>query len=63
MRAPSGWPSPSSSVSSAQTTWVYILDLQHANRWHQYSYALFTSFSHMLCIGYGIYAPSNLFEV
>lgn len=42
--------------------WVQKRDLVIATAWEQYSWSLFKSFSHLLCIGYGEFAPSTLGE-
>ena len=45
------------------TTWVGLMDLESAPVSTQYSWALFMSISHMLCIGYGVYPPETLPEL
>ncbi|XP_048849238.1 potassium/sodium hyperpolarization-activated cyclic nucleotide-gated channel 1-like [Brienomyrus brachyistius] len=43
--------------------WVVKNDLVNQTWVAQYSFALFKSISHMLCIGYGVHAPEGLVEV
>ena len=54
-------------VSAAQDfpddSWVSRLGLVDAAPGTQYSWALFNSLSHMLCIGYGFFPPGNVGEV
>jgi len=45
------------------TTWVGLMDLESSPVSTQYSWALFMSISHMLCIGYGVYPPETLPEL
>ena len=51
------------SEDESELTWVYYLDIEDARISTQYSWALFTSLSHMLCIGYGVTNPVVVPEV
>lgn len=46
------------------TSWVVKAEIQNVTKPEQYAYSLFTSLSHMLCIGYGpTGGPENVTEV
>ncbi|GMH76852.1 hypothetical protein TL16_g07215 [Triparma laevis f. inornata] len=49
--------------SFGDRTWVGLMDLEDESVNTQYSWSLFMSLSHMLCIGYGVYPPETLPEV
>ncbi|XP_038044922.1 potassium/sodium hyperpolarization-activated cyclic nucleotide-gated channel 4-like [Patiria miniata] len=44
-------------------SWVSISDLEHADKWQQYSWSFFKSICHMLGIGFGRHVPQNLIEM
>mmetsp|Transcript_18985 Transcript_18985/g.35246 ORF Transcript_18985/g.35246 Transcript_18985/m.35246 type:complete len:587 (+) Transcript_18985:142-1902(+) len=49
--------------SFGDQTWVGLMDLEDEMVSTQYSWSLFMSLSHMLCIGYGVYPPETLPEL
>jgi hypothetical protein len=43
--------------------WIALMDIEDSSVITQYTWSLFMSISHMLCIGYGVYPPETTAEV
>jgi len=50
-------------IENSSNSWVSVLGVEDHPVIDQYSWALFMSISHMLCIGYGVYPPETVGEV
>ena len=50
-------------IEDKDKSWIALQQIEDHPVADQYSWALFMSISHMLCIGYGVYPPETVGEV